>query len=628
MMDFAAALYQDLPFPVLIVDAQACVLSCNDAAARVFARVAGHASAPGSPVIDDPAIADTLARHAAGGRENAHPFLFKVGPNAGLEATAHVIALPDATDGPRYALLLRSLLSGGSHGEQILLGQRIASALDTMEEGFAIFDRHERLVLFNRSYRERCGRAREAVRVGATFESIVRANVRAGMFPGIREGTPEAEAMVRERLASHRSAGSGGDVFSFGDDRWLRAESHVAETGDIVALRIDVTELKRTEAALEEKRREYFSLLQILPDMIVRFDRNLSILFANDSYAQHVGATADALIGACLRDVACAPEQTAALIDIAGYTPEQPVRTREICTQGADGQQDWMLWTAVATFDDDGVCEVVAVGRDITETKRQQARVEAQADELRRKNEALDQFTATVSHDLKAPLRHLSMFAEMISEDLHRGEFAELPHYADHVRKSAARMRRIIDSLLEYSQIAYRIAAPKPVDLSGVVLDALALLESHVQESGGTVEVADMPAVMGDRELLKRLAQNLIGNALKYRRTECAPVVRVYCRENEAGLDFVVEDEGIGIDPQHVDRIFEVFQRLHRNEAVYQGTGIGLALARRIAESHNGLIALDTTYGPGARFVVTFPQTAKPRGNDRGRPGEEDDRRR
>ena len=86
--------------------------------------------------------------------------------------------------------------------------------------------------------------------------------------------------------------------------------------------------------------------------------------------------------------------------------------------------------------------------------------MEAQTNELRLKNEALDQFTATVSHDLKAPLRHLSMFAEMISEDLHRGEVTELVHYADHVRKSAARMRRIIDSLLEFSQIAYRITAP------------------------------------------------------------------------------------------------------------------------------------------------------------------------
>ncbi len=621
MDGFTATLYQNLPFPVVIVDAEARLVSHNDAAARTFGWNRDDRRPAGMVVLAGEVAAALLAGQAAAGRENTHALGFRHDNGNIFEASAHVIALPDDAAGPSYALLLRSLLSGGSHGEQILLGQRIAAALDTMTEGFAIFDREERLVLFNRSYKERCGLARDAVRVGVTLESIARANIRVGMFPGIREGTPEAEAMVRERLESHRNTGSGGAIFEFGKDRWIRGESHVSETGDIVALRVDISELKRTEAALEAKRREYLSLLQILPDMILRFDRNLTIRFANDKYAHFVGSTTDELIGRYLPDVSCAPEHTAVLMDIGSYTRAEPMKTLEVCMEGRGGQETWLLWTTVAIFDEDGACEIVCVGRDITEAKRQQQQVEAQTNELRRKNEALDQFTATVSHDLKAPLRHLSMFAEMISEDLHRGDMTELPHYADHVRKSAARMRRIIDSLLEYSQIAYRISAPKPVSLSDVVREALALLESHVREADGHVETAPMPEVMGDPELLKRLAQNLIGNALKYRRPGDAPVVRVYCREGADGTEFVVEDDGIGIDPQHVGRIFEVFQRLHRDETVYQGTGVGLALARRIVESHNGVIALDTQYGPGARFVVTFPQPIKSKGNDRGRLG-------
>jgi PAS domain S-box-containing protein len=619
MSGFVAAIYQNLPFPTLVVDAASRVVSHNEAAARVFGWNRESHAPSGSYVIegDDPAA--ILAELAAGGRENAHALCFRHDNGSLFDASAHVIAVPDEASGACYALLLRSLLSGGSHGEQILLGQRINAALDTMPEGFAIFDQDERLVMFNRMFKERCGPAKENVRVGATLESIVRANIRASIYTGIEEGTPEAEELIQARLQDHRSPDSGGTVFPYRENRWIRSESHVTESGDIVALRVDVTNLKRAEAALEEKRRDYLSLLQILPDMILRFDRNLVIRFANDKYAGHVGSTTDELIGRYLPDIACAPEQTTALIDIAGYTREEPVRTLEICFEGHDGQEMWMHWTAVASFDEAGVSEVVSVGRDITEAKRQQHKVEAQTRELRRKNEALDQFTATVSHDLKAPLRHLSMFAEMISEDLHRGEFAELPQYADHVRKSAARMRRIIDSLLEYSQIAYRIVAPKPVALSLVVRDALALLESHVQESAARVDIGQLPDVMGDPELLKRLAQNLIGNALKYRRTGEAPHVRVYGRDHDAGFDFVVEDDGIGIDPQHVQRIFEVFQRLHRDETIYQGTGVGLALARRIVESHGGAIALDTTYRPGARFVVTFPHPVKTRGNDHGR---------
>ncbi len=626
MTGFAASLYRDLPFPVVIVDGAAHVVSHNAAAARTFGWKEEGGRAPVLPVLEGADAGALLARHAGTGRENVHPFVFRHENGSLFEATAHVIPVESEPDDRRYALLLRSLLSGGSHGEDILLGQRIAAALDTMTEGFAIFDREERLVMFNRSYKERSGDAREAIRVGATLEAITRACIRAGRFPGVLEGTPEAEATVRSRLESHRNTDNGGTVFEFGKDRWIRGESHVAETGDIVALRVDISELKRAEAALEEKRRDYLSLLQILPDMILRFNRDLTIRFANDKYANFVGSTTDDLIGKYLPDIACAPEQTGALTDIANYTREAPVQTREICVEGPGGEEMWLLWTAVAIFDGEGVSEVVSVGRDVTGAKRQQRQVEAQTNELRRKNEALDQFTATVSHDLKAPLRHLSMFAEMISEDLHRGEFDELPHYADHVRKSAARMRRIIDSLLEFSQIAYRITAPKPVALSGVVRDALTLLEGQLEECGGTVDVAPLPEIMGDPELLKRLAQNLIGNALKYCRPGEAPRVRVYCPEGGENVSLVVEDEGIGIDPQHVGRIFEVFQRLHRDETVYQGTGLGLALARRIVESHNGTIALDTDYGPGARFVVTFPQPVKSKGNDRGRFGQEADR--
>lgn len=619
MDGFAAALYQNLPFPVLIVDADACVVSYNQAAGRAFGwNRDGRTPGPVAAIEGDDA-AGRLARHASEGRENTHVFSFRHDNGSSFDATAHVLAVPDGGDGARYAVLLRSLLSGGSHGEQILLGQRVNAALDTMPEDFAIFDREERLLMFNRTFKERCGAAKENVRVGATLESIIRSNVKAGVYTGIREGTPEAEALIQERLRDHRNPDSGGTVFAYRDGQWLRAESHVTETGDIVALRVDVTKLKNAEAALEAKRREYLSLLQILPDMILRFDKDLTIRFANEKYANRFGMTAEAMIGTNLGDLARTPEQKARLTEITHYTPDEPMRTREVCSEGPNGETIWVLWTAVAIFDDDGVSEVVSVGRDITEAKRQQQQVEAQTSELRRKNEALDQFTATVSHDLKAPLRHLSMFAEMISEDLHRGEFAELPHYADHVRKSAARMRRIIDSLLEFSQIAYRITAPKPVALSDVVRDALVLLETHVNESDARIEVAPLPEIMGEPELLKRLAQNLIGNALKYCRTGEAPVVRVYCRHGAKGVDLIVEDDGIGIDPQHVGRIFEVFQRLHRDETVYQGTGVGLALARRIVESHNGVITLDTSYGPGARFVVTFPQPVKSRGSDHDR---------
>ena len=121
-------------------------------------------------------------------------------------------------------------------------------------------------------------------------------------------------------------------------------------------------------------------------------------------------------------------------------------------------------------------------------------------------------------------------------------------------------------------------------------------------------EIGPLPKVQGDPELLRRLVQNLVGNAIKYRHPDRGPIVRVNGRAVGQQVELAVEDNGIGIDPRFATRIFEVFQRLHHDESTYGGTGIGLALAKRIAESHNGSIHLDTSFTEGARFVVTLPK--------------------
>ncbi|MBD9487782.1 MULTISPECIES: ATP-binding protein [unclassified Ensifer] len=245
---------------------------------------------------------------------------------------------------------------------------------------------------------------------------------------------------------------------------------------------------------------------------------------------------------------------------------------------------------------------------DVTELKRAELTLERQRQELEHKNEALDQFTATVSHDLKAPLRHISMFSEMIEDELAAGNQDEVSASARHLRDSARRMNRVIDSLLDYSQIAYQISTWSDVDLGDIVADTLGVLGGHAREANVAFEIGPLPKVQGDPELLRRLVQNLVGNAIKYRHPDRGPIVRVNGRAVGQQVELAVEDNGIGIDPRFATRIFEVFQRLHHDESTYGGTGIGLALAKRIAESHNGSIHLDTSFTEGARFVVTLPK--------------------
>lgn len=246
---------------------------------------------------------------------------------------------------------------------------------------------------------------------------------------------------------------------------------------------------------------------------------------------------------------------------------------------------------------------IMVVVRDDTERQQHEAR-------LRQSNEALRQFTAIVSHDLQAPLRHINMFSDMLKLKVQDAD-GEAAGYAGNIMASVERMQRLIRSLIAYTQVAYATVRADEVPLVRVVDDAVALVASDLRDSGGQVKVATLPTVVGDADLLCRLFQNLLANALKYR-SEAAPEIRVRARPAGQFWEISVEDNGIGIDPQYRDRIFEIFRRLHKDESRYPGMGLGLALCKRIVESHGGEIRLDTDHSPGACFRFTLPRTKGP----------------
>ncbi|WP_439575177.1 sensor histidine kinase [Phreatobacter sp.] len=246
---------------------------------------------------------------------------------------------------------------------------------------------------------------------------------------------------------------------------------------------------------------------------------------------------------------------------------------------------------------------IMAVVRDDTERQQSEAR-------LRQSNEALKQFSAIVSHDLQAPLRHINMFAEMLKT---RAEAADpqTAETAGRIMASAERMQRLIRSLNAYTQVAYREVRQEPVPLARVVAEALQLLDADIREAAAEVKVFNLPMVLGDPDLLVRLFQNLIANAVKYR-GEASPVIRIRSRPAGRFWEIRVEDNGIGIATQHGEKVFEIFRRLHRDESRYAGMGVGLALCRRVVESHGGEIWLDTEASQGACFRFTLPRRREP----------------
>lgn len=245
------------------------------------------------------------------------------------------------------------------------------------------------------------------------------------------------------------------------------------------------------------------------------------------------------------------------------------------------------------------------------ETRRRQ--------ELDRSNAELQQFASIASHDLQEPLRKILAFGNRLKDKYGEALTDQGRDYLDRMQNAASRMQTLIDDLLILSRITTRARPFMTVNLAQVTQDVLSDLEVLIQQTQGHVEVGELPTIAADPLQMRQLLQNLIGNALKFHRDEEPPVVRIYSRfgdqrQPSEGLadswQIIVEDNGIGFDEMYLDRIFNVFQRLH-SRSEYEGTGIGLAICRKIVERHGGSLTAESKPGQGATFTVTLPITQR-----------------
>jgi signal transduction histidine kinase len=245
-----------------------------------------------------------------------------------------------------------------------------------------------------------------------------------------------------------------------------------------------------------------------------------------------------------------------------------------------------------------------------TEANEARALVEAQAEDLRRSNTELEQFAYVASHDLQEPLRKVASFCQLI-ERRYKGQLDERgEQYIEFAVDGAKRMQQLIQDLLMFSRVGRQSAGFQETDLEQVLGQALRQLDSAVEESGAVVTHDPLPTVEGDPSLLAQLFQNLVGNGLKFRGDDPPRVHLSATRSATAGVwELACADNGIGIEPQYADKIFVIFQRLHGRDT-YTGTGIGLAMCKKIVEHHGGRLWLDTEPRdtPGAVFRWTLPE--------------------
>jgi hypothetical protein len=243
--------------------------------------------------------------------------------------------------------------------------------------------------------------------------------------------------------------------------------------------------------------------------------------------------------------------------------------------------------------------------RHIDEVKRAEEELERQARELARSNRELEQFAYVASHDLQEPLRMVGSYTELLAQRYPEKRDAETDEFIGYVLEGVMRMQALIRDLLSYSRVGSQAQPFVATDCGEVLQRALANLRSAIDDSGAEVTIGGLPVVGADPSQMLQLFQNLVGNAVKFHGEE-RPLIRVGAERRGADWVFSVTDNGIGIDARYADRIFVIFQRLH-GRGKYPGTGIGLAICKKIVERHAGRIWVESQPGKGATFYFTIP---------------------
>jgi signal transduction histidine kinase len=251
-----------------------------------------------------------------------------------------------------------------------------------------------------------------------------------------------------------------------------------------------------------------------------------------------------------------------------------------------------------------GQDELAGLSQDINQML---SSLEHQGEALRKSNQELEQFAYVASHDLQEPLRKVQAFSDRLATKYATQLDDDGRLYISRMQDATTRMRNLIQDLLSYSRIRSKGQEFVLVDLNETVRGVVSDLEVRLEQSGGRVKLGDLPTVLADPMQMRQVFQNLIGNALKFKREGVAPVVKIAAKEAGSSYLIVVQDNGIGFEQQYAERVFEIFQRLH-GRGEYEGTGIGLAIVKKILERHVGGIRAESEVGEGTRFILTLPK--------------------
>ena len=414
---------------------------------------------------------------------------------------------------------------------------------------------------------------------------------------------------------------------------WRDKDGNIIGT---VGVTRNVTELKKAEDTLARERLLLRTLIDNLPDGVYAKDITGRKTLANPadlkvmsckSEAEAIGKNDFDLFPKDIAEKFWADDQKV----IAG----EPVINREEYYFDEAGRKRWLLTSKLPLRDQDGkIVGLVGIGRDITQQKaaedalrQSEEKLRQSAVQLERSNRELQDFAYVASHDLQEPLRKVTVFSERLRETNADKFSPDSLGYLDRMQKATTRMQTLINDLLTFSRVTTKAQPFAPVNLAEVAAGVVEDLEGRIELVKGRVEVGPLPVIDAEPLQMRQLLQNLIGNALKFRRPEEPPVVKVEAQiipdaqvPEKKLCRLTVSDNCIGFEEKYAERIFQVFQRLHtRNE--YEGSGMGLAIVRKIALYHGGDVIARSKPGEGATFIVTIPVTHPQKAEDKSAAG-------
>jgi len=375
-------------------------------------------------------------------------------------------------------------------------------------------------------------------------------------------------------------------------------------------------ELESSKSVLEmhvQARTEAFQSLQRRCEMILNsagegicgLDVDGKATFVNPTVAKLTGWPVDELVGKKEHEIFVTNGDST-----EGLSPDERVLYRK------DGTRFSVEFIKTPINENGRVIGSVVVFKDITERKQVQDSLARKAAELARSNAELEQFAFVASHDLQEPLRKIQAFGDRLKVKCQPMEIPEIRDYLDRMQSAAARMRTLINDLLAFSRVIRSSEPFVPVDLGVVTKEVLGDLEVRIEKSGAKVEFENLPTLDADSMQMRQLMLNLLSNALKFQPPGANPHIKITGStftplSQQTQCEIRVQDNGIGFDEKYMDKIFAVFQRLH-GRTEYEGTGVGLAVCRRIVDRHHGNITAKSQPGKGATFIITLPlkQTA------------------